>query len=240
MFNAAVHMLASQVEPNMSPACLLSALASHGSLQDITLSQVFKAFTTTPLQKKTRNDVLGILAMRHFGGKGGFELMLWNQSVESVPRWLEVTGKILSWFVMMPILSNLHCKFVTWLGFLFQQGTNLWHLLAVTTQKPKHDQTHHEDLLKQTASNSLEAVVGLPSSTSLSNAMGTGRGILNLVERAAKAKLEHRARERLSREACTGTGHMSAITSVEGSKATNQALVFAKQKAPGQQPLWSR
>ena len=50
-FAAAVHMLASQVEPNMSPACLLSALASHGSLQNI-----FKAFTTTPLQKKTRNE----------------------------------------------------------------------------------------------------------------------------------------------------------------------------------------
>ena len=38
------------------------------------------------------NDVLGILAMRHFGGKGGFELMLWNQSIESVPRSLEVTS----------------------------------------------------------------------------------------------------------------------------------------------------
>ena len=37
-----------------------------------------------------------------------------------------------------------------------------------------------KDLLKQTASNSLEAVVGLPSSTSLSNAMGTGRGIFGI------------------------------------------------------------
>ena len=46
------------------------------------------------------------------------------------------------------------------------------------TQKPKHHQTTHQDLLKQTASNSLEAVVGLPSSTSLS--MGAGRGIFPL------------------------------------------------------------
>ena len=46
------------------------------------------------------------------------------------------------------------------------------------TQKPKHHQTPHQDQLKQSASNSLEAVVGLPSSTSLS--MGAGRGIFPL------------------------------------------------------------
>ena len=53
-------------------------------------------------------------------------------------------------------------------------------LLQVTgrTQKPKHHQTPHQDQLKQTASISLEAVVGLPSSTSLS--MGAGRGIFPL------------------------------------------------------------
>ena len=89
---------------------------------------------------------------------------LWAHAMESVDRiGSTVTGsnKQRFSFVMIPILSNLHCKFVTWLGFLFQQGTNLWHLLAVTTQKPKHHQTHHEDLLKQTASNALDWTVKL-------------------------------------------------------------------------------
>ena len=105
-------------EPNMSPACLLSTLSSNGSLQNITLSEMFKAFTTTPLQKKNKewmNDVLGILAMRHFGGKGGFELMLWNQSIESVPGWLEVTsnGLALWWCQYHPI-----CVASSWLGLV--------------------------------------------------------------------------------------------------------------------------
>ena len=53
---------------------------------------------------------------------------LWAHAMESVDRIRStVTGsnKQRFSFVMMPILSNLHCKFVTWLGFLFQQGTNL-------------------------------------------------------------------------------------------------------------------
>ena len=35
------------------------------------------------------NDVLGILAMRHFGGKGGFELMPWALDVAFWIRWSE-------------------------------------------------------------------------------------------------------------------------------------------------------
>ena len=53
---------------------------------------------------------------------------LWAHAMESVDRiHSRVTGsnKKRFSFVMMPISSNLHSKFVTWLGFLFQQGTQL-------------------------------------------------------------------------------------------------------------------
>ena len=103
-----------------STACLLSTICSDGSLQN----------TKTPHKKTvgkkrkhctycTSNDVLSILAMLHFGGKGDYELNA-----------------------------------------------------AGTGQSP-------ESCRKQMfASNSFNAVVGLASSASLSNAMGTGRGIL--------------------------------------------------------------
>ena len=80
------HMLASRLEGNKhvfhihrSTACLLATICSNGSLQNITLSEVFKAFTTKRRQRRkhcTRNDVLSILAILFFGGKGDYAFML--------------------------------------------------------------------------------------------------------------------------------------------------------------------
>ena len=69
---------------------------SPGGLRNTTLSKVFKHAK----QKQTRNDVLSILAMLHFGGKGDYELTL-SYAIslwKSVPGWLEATGSILSHF----------------------------------------------------------------------------------------------------------------------------------------------
>ena len=150
-----------------STACLLSTICSDGSLQN----------TKTPHKKTvgkkrkhctygtttSSNDVLSILAMLHFGGKGDYELTL-SYAIslwESVP----VTGSILSHF--QATLDN--CKFATWLVPLHDIGN-----AADTGQSP-------ESCRKQMfASNSFNAVVGLASSASLSNAMGTGRGIFGL------------------------------------------------------------
>ena len=94
-----------------STACLLSTICSDGSLQN----------TKTPHKKTvgkkrkhctyctttSSNDVLSILAMLHFGGKGDYELKL-SYAIslwESVP----VTGSILSHFQATLDI----CKFAT-------------------------------------------------------------------------------------------------------------------------------
>ena len=172
---------------------------------------------------------------------------LWAHAMESVDRICStVTGsnKQRFSFVMMPISSNLHSKFVTWLGFLFQQGTQL--VRFVGSDNPE-TQTRSNTPWRSLEANRLKLFgscgwASLLHFTVQCHGHWTWHFWIWWSEwpKMAKAKLEHRARKRLSREACTGTGHMSAITSAEGPKATNQALVFAKQKAPGQQPLWSR
>ena len=93
---------------------------------------------------------------------------------------------------MMPISSNLRCKFVTRVGLLFQQGTQLVRFVGSDnpeTQIPSNtpwrsleaNRLKHFGLDSEVEEGSpTTAVVGLPSSTSLSNAMGTGRGIFGI------------------------------------------------------------
>ena len=121
------------------------------------------------------------------------------ESVDRIRSTVTGSNKQRFSFVMMPISSNLHCKFLTWLGLLFQQGTQLVRFVGSDNPNPN------------TPWRSLEAnrlkLFGSCCWASFFNFIVQCHGhwtwhFLNLVERVAKARLEHRGRRRLSREAC--------------------------------------
>ena len=94
-------------------------------------------------------------------------LIVWNFVNSLALRYFNLRPVNVCWFWHLPQKANIK---------KLQQ--KLQPQVTGRTQKPKHHKTPHQDQLKQTASNSLEAVVGLPSSTSLS--MGAGRGMFPL------------------------------------------------------------
>ena len=113
------------------------------------------------------NDVLSILAMLHFGGKGDYELTL-SYAISLSRIRSRLTGSSRENFIIP--LRKQRSIFASSLLSWFH--SMILEMAADTGQSP-------ESCRKQMfASNSFNAVVGLASSASLSNAMGTGRGIL--------------------------------------------------------------